>query len=689
MQSFRTELENSIIEKDILDLEKKIYHFKNGEIDEDHFRSLRLARGIYGQRQPGVQMIRIKIPFGHLTANQLRKICNVSDEYSNGNLHITTRQDIQIHYVSLDRTPQLWRDLEQCQITLREACGNTVRNVTASIFSGIDPKEAFDSSIYAQAFFEYFLRNPICQEMGRKFKVAFSSSENDEAFTFIHDLGFIPKIKYGKRGFQVMLGGGIGSQPNNAYLIYEFLESEKIIPFSEAVLRVFDRYGERNNRNKARMKFLIKKIGITEFLSLVEKEKTALKHQTYEIPITEIPFQKVNIIRKNIPKLLKISFERWKKLNVFKQKQKEFVAVGIKVSTGDISSNKCRLLADIIELYTGNDTRLTQNQSILLRFVPLKNLEALFLTLNDLNLTTIGFHKINDIVSCPGTDTCNLGIASSMGLAKELERIINTEFLDLIEEEDLLIKISGCMNACGQHTIANIGFQGMTIKSGNQVAPASQVLLGGGDIKNGNGRFADKVLKVPSKRSPDVLRWILNDFSSNKNTTETFNSYYDRQGEDYFYKNLKKYSNDKNLIESDFIDWGDEVKYEKAIGIGECAGVVIDLVQTLFFEADYKLQLSKSCIDDSQFSDSIYHSYSAQIQAAKALLTSREISCNSQANIITTFDENFSTLSCYQNLTLSSIIYQINQNTPNAVFANKYYEQAVKIVQYLKEMRSL
>lgn len=686
MKSFRTELENPIVEQDILDLEKKIYLFKHGKIDENQFRSLRLARGVYGQRQQGVQMIRIKIPFGRLTSNQLRKIANVSDKYSNGNLHITTRQDIQIHYVSLDQTPELWRELEKDQITLREACGNTVRNVTASIFAGVDPNEAFDSSIYAQAFFEYFLRNPVCQEMGRKFKVAFSSSENDDAVTFVHDLGFIPKIQNDKRGFQVMLGGGIGSQPNHAYLVHEFLETEKIIPFSEAVLRVFDRYGERSNRNKARMKFLVNKIGINQFLNLIEKEKIALKHQTYKISITEVPFQKANIIKRHLPEELKIYFDKWKSLNVFEQKQKGFVSVGIKIPIGDIHSDKAHLLADIIELYTGNDTRLTINQSILLRFVPTKNLEALFLALNDLELTKIGFHKINDIVACPGTETCNLGIASSMGLAKELENVIDEEFFHLIEEDNLSIKISGCMNACGQHTIANIGFQGMTIKSGNQIAPASQVLLGGGTLENGKGRFADKVLKVPSKRAPNVLRWILTDFKSNKESKETFNHYYERKGENYFYQNLKKYSNDKNLIESDFIDWGNELKYEKAIGVGECAGVIVDLVQTLFFEADDKLNIAKFCINNHQFSDGIYHSYYAQIQAAKALLTSKQIACNSQANIIEMFDENFSEFS-KKGDSFANLIYKINKNEPSESFAREYHNQAIVIVDQLKTMK--
>src|SRR5215217_3123186 len=249
MQSFRTELENPIVEKDIIDLEKKIRLFREGKIHDEKFRSLRLARGVYGQRQPGVQMVRIKLPFGRVTVKQLLRISDVSDEYASRNLHLTTRQDIQIHFVSLDRTPELWDKLAHDDITLREACGNTVRNVTASPNAGIDPHEPFDVSSYAFETFRYFVRNPICQDMGRKFKIAFSSSDDDTAFAYIHDVGLVPKVKIENgaevRGFKVKVGGGLGAQPMLAYTAYEFLPEDQVIPLIESVIRVFDRHGER------------------------------------------------------------------------------------------------------------------------------------------------------------------------------------------------------------------------------------------------------------------------------------------------------------------------------------------------------------------------------------------------------------------------------------------------------------
>src|SRR3989339_1749551 len=322
MQSFRTELENPVVQKEIFDLEKKIKSYRAGEIDEEKFRSLRLTRGVYGQRQPGVQMVRIKLPFGRITTKQLLKIADISDEYSIGNLHLTTRQDIQIHFVSLDKTPELWAKLAEDDITLREACGNTVRNITASPHAGIDPNEPFDVSPYAYETFGYFLRNPICQEMGRKFKIAFSSSEEDTNYTFIHDVGLIPKIKYedGKevRGFKVVIGGGLGSQPHHAKLAYEFLHEDSIIPFIEGIIRVFDRHGERTNRNRARLKFLINKIGFDEFIKLVEEEHSALKNKSYKVDRYILP----EPILPEYPKLKEIKIEdkeynTWLKTNVF------------------------------------------------------------------------------------------------------------------------------------------------------------------------------------------------------------------------------------------------------------------------------------------------------------------------------------------------------------------------------------
>ena len=684
MQSFRTEIENPIVEKDILELEKKINAFNNQEIEEEKFRSLRLARGVYGQRQQGVQMIRIKLPLGQFTAKQLIRMAAVSDEYASSNLHITTRQDIQLHYVPLDRTPELWTELEKDQITLREACGNTVRNVTASVYAGVDPEEAFDVTPYAYEFYEYFLRNPICQDMGRKFKAAFSSAASDQALTFIHDLGFIPVIKKGQRGFRVMLGGGIGSQPIEANEVFSFLEVDRMIPFSEAVIRVFDRHGERNKRNKARLKFLVKEIGLTTFLEWVAEEENSLLQKTYPIAVNDRDLKEPLYSGGETIKLNTKEFNLWKKTNLFKQKQAGYFSVGLPIEVGDISSSKARELAKVMLEFTRDDNRFSLGQSILLRDVEEGHLAALYNSLKEINLHRSGFHKLNDIVACPGTDTCNLGIASSMGLAKVLQQLIETEFHSLIEKYDLNIKISGCMNACGQHTLAHIGFQGMTVKANENIAPATQILLGGGVLGNGTGRFADKVLKVPAKKTPEVLRWILNDYDTERKSEEDFFAYYDRRTKDYFYQNLKHYSDVTNLKDSDLIDWGVKEKYKKEIGIGECAGVTIDLVQTLLFDAKESFDWATEAYKNKRYSDAIYHAYNARIRGAKAVLTRTDAKINSQDSIIAAFDPEFPEYESENKVAFKDAVLEFKKEEPSKSFTYKYVEQTQPILLWIE-----
>jgi sulfite reductase (ferredoxin) len=690
MESFRTEIENPVVQKEIIELEKKIHLFRGGKIDDERFRSLRLARGIYGQRQEGVQMIRIKLPYGKVTSEQLVRITQVSDEYSTGRLHITTRQDIQIHYVSLDRTPELWADLAKDDITLREACGNTVRNITGSELAGVDVNEPFDVSPYAHGLFQYLLRNPICQEMGRKFKISFSSSDEDTALSYLHDLGFIPKIKDGQRGFKIMFGGGLGSQPAHAELLSEFVPVNEIIPTAEGIIRIFDRYGERAKRMKARMKFLIKEMGKDAFLDLVEKEKKAIAFETYEIDTTAfdgpIPEPVLEVPQVTIEDTE--AYEAWKKSNVIKQKQDGYYAIGIKVLLGDFYTDKARLLAALIKNYAANELRFSLRQNIVIRHVKEENLPFFYQELAKLDFVQLGYNSVGDITACPGTDTCNLGIASSTGIAEELERVLTAEYPQYLNNREIEIKISGCMNACGQHNMSAIGFQGMSINSGKLVAPALQVLLGGGRLGNGAGRFADKVIKVPSRRGPDALRTILNDFDAN-GSGQKFLDYYDTKGEKYFYEILKPYADVTNLTEADFVDWGNADNYVKAVGVGECAGVVIDLVATLLFEAKEKLILAQESFDEKKWSDAIYHAYAGFVNGAKALLLAENQKTNHHAGIVDLFDTVFiDTNKIELNSTFKDLVYQINKNEPSEAFAKDYIAQATVFFDKIETFRA-
>lgn len=690
MESFRTEIENPVVQKEIIELEKKIHLFRGGKIDDERFRSLRLARGIYGQRQEGVQMIRIKLPYGKVTSEQLVRITQVSDEYSTGRLHITTRQDIQIHYVSLDRTPELWADLAKDDITLREACGNTVRNITGSELAGVDVNEPFDVSPYAHGLFQYLLRNPICQEMGRKFKISFSSSDEDTALSYLHDLGFIPKIKDGQKGFKIMFGGGLGSQPAHAELLSEFVPVNEIIPTAEGIIRIFDRYGERAKRMKARMKFLIKEMGKDVFLDLVEQEKKAIAFETYEIDTTAfdgpIPEPVLEVPQVTIEDTE--AYEAWKKSNVIKQKQDGYYAIGIKVLLGDFYTDKARLLANLIKNYGANELRFSLRQNIVIRHVKEENLPFFYQELAKLDFVQLGYNSVGDITACPGTDTCNLGIASSTGIAEELERVLTAEYPQYLNNREIEIKISGCMNACGQHNMSAIGFQGMSINSGKLVAPALQVLLGGGRLGNGAGRFADKVIKVPSRRGPDALRTILNDFDAN-GSGQKFLDYYDTKGEKYFYEILKPFADVTNLTEADFVDWGNADNYVKAVGVGECAGVVIDLVATLLFEAKEKLILAQESFDEKKWSDAIYHAYAGFVNGAKALLLSENQKTNHHAGIVDLFDTVFIETSKIElNSTFKDLVYQINKNEPSEAFAKDYIAQATVFFDKIETFRA-
>jgi sulfite reductase (ferredoxin) len=696
MESFRTELENPVVQRDILDLEKKIKMYRDGLIPDEKFRSLRLVRGIYGQRQQGVQMVRIKLPFGRVTVKQLLRLADLTDEYATGNLHLTTRQDIQFHFVSLDRTPELWTLLEQDELTIREACGNTVRNVTASATAGIDPAEPFDVSPYADSTFRYFLRNPVCQDLGRKFKISFSSSDQDTAFAFIHDLGFIPKVKVvdGQevRGFKVMLAGGLGAQPYLAHLAYDFLPEDQLIPFTESVLRVFDRYGERNRRHKARLKFLLEEVGFEEFMRLVEAERIAIKVKQVNINREAVP-QPATPPLGPVPEVAiadEKKYQAWRKTNVFEQKQKGFYAVQVKVQLGDLSSATARLLAPVVEKYAADDMRVTVNQGLLLKYVHPGYLPALFEELDRIGLAEPGFDSTADITACPGTDTCNLGISNSTAISVELERVMNEEYPDLIYNTDIKIKISGCINACGQHGLAQIGFHGSSSKAKKTgaVVPALQVMLGGGRLGDGEGRIADKIIKVPSRRGPEVLRYLFTDYERHAQDGEYFNNYYDRQGKDYFYQMLKPLANLENLTPMDFIDWGQSDSFHTAIGVGECAGVQIDLIATLLFESEEKISWAKENYGNGAWADSIYYSYSTFVSTAKAWLLTQEINCNTQHGIISDFDKHaVQTGLVPLSGDFKTLVMQINANEPGEAFARKYLGEATDFLKTIFSIR--
>lgn len=681
MSHLDVQIQEPEVRAEIQDLRKKLAAFRTGEMPEQYFKNFRLGRGIYGQRQKGVQMIRIKLPHGRLTYNQWHRIADVSDEFATGNLHLTTRQDIQLHFVSLDRIPELWEKLAEEKITIRGACGNTVRNVTGSAIAGVDPDEPFDITPYAQAAFEYFVRNPICQDMGRKFKIAFSSSEKDTAWSFIHDVGLIPKLREENgqiiRGFKMVVAGGLGAQPYISEKLFDFLEEDKVIPYIEAIIRVFDRYGERTKRNKARMKYLLAGLGMDEFSSLIHQEWKALKNKTFRVDITEeeIKLPSVNISLPGFEIKNQSQYENWLQTNTFEQKQKGYYAAAIRVLLGDIDASVSRRLIQRLRPFTADDIRVTPNQGFLLKYIRKEHLPYIYSVLEEEGLAKAGFDSIADVTACPGTDTCNLAISSSTGIAAALEDVIQNEYPELIFNRDIHIKISGCMNSCGQHGIAEIGFHGSSMRSGKKILPALQVLLGGGIVGDGEGRTADKVIKVPSKRGPDVLRYLLDDYAANSQEGELFNQYYDRQGNKYFYTLLKPLTDLESVTDADFVDWGKSEDFVPAIGTGECASVIIDLVGALLVDSEEKLQNALVALEENRLADAIYHAYTSYIHTAKALLLDKDVKCNTQIGILNDFETNYETEFTFEG-GFKEHVLQINKNEPDPEFAEKYIADA-------------
>lgn len=670
-----TENVSSETAKDIHELQHKIGAFIDGQLHGDKFKQFRLTRGVYGQRQLGVHMFRIKIPMGRLNPAQLVRIAELSETYASSNLHFTTRQDIQLHYVKVTDAPYVWAGLADCGLHAREACGNTVRNVTASSTAGIDPNELFDVSPYAYTAYSTFIRNPICQEMGRKMKIGFSASEEDSAFTFIHDFGFIPKIQDGKRGFSVVIGGGLGAQAFMAQKAYDFLEEDQIIPFMEAGLRVFDRYGERLRRHKARMKYLIKDLGMEKWMELVEEERTATKHKSFKIDLNIIP-EAQPAPEKQAPEVIiedKKRYQDWLNTNTFEQKQKGFYGVYLKVTNGDIKPDTARAIAQLANDFASQDMRVTMNQGLLLKFIRPEALPYVYSVLDSLGLANPGFGTIADITTCPGTDTCNLGVTNSMTLARILEDVIQNEYPELIYDKYLNIRMSGCMNACGQHMAANIGLHGSSIRVGDKVAPAMQVILGGGVDETGVGVIGDKVVKLPTKKMTDALRTILNDYDANATDDEYFNTYYRRQGKNYFYTLLKPFADPTKFVDDDYFDHGHENYFTPEVGVGECAGASYDMVGIIVNDAKIKQAEAQEALENNLFAEAIYYAYTGFVVAAKALLLSKDVECNTQIKILKDFDEHYVETAIvpiddgFENLVLS-----INKNEPDADFAQQY-----------------
>ena len=568
--------------------ESRVQRFRDGETPELEFIAYRLTQGVYGQRQPEAQMIRVKVPFGGLTADQLDTVGDLAEEYTplkKG--HITTRENFQLHHVPLDRTPEFLRTLGEAGLTSREACGNTVRNVVGCAKAGVCAGEAFDPTPYLGAYARYFVRHPITQALPRKFKSAFSGCSNDCAMTAIHDMGLIATLKDGRKGFKMVVGGGTSIMARIAPTLYEFVPVEEYLKVVEAVLRVFNKSDElRKNRMKARIKFLVDRIGIDEFRKLVEGE---LQEPWAQQDIDPTPLLFIDDEEGDAPVVPSTSgraanghstpeLERWLSTNVAEQKQPGYRVVSVTVPQGDLTPAQFHGLAGIARSYAGGRCRITQEQGLVFRWVREEAVGQVYEALSSMGLAEPGYNEITDVTSCPGTDSCKLGITSSMGLGARMRETLLESKIEDPQVRDMHVKISGCPNGCGQHHIANIGFHGAAMKgaSGQQV-PAYELFVGGNpDGQAGPIRIGQRVKgRVPAKDAPGFVQKALALYlSERKGEGESFNDFVDRAGTAVFEPLVAEYKDigplGKDTIHM-YMDWDKTIPYKVERGEGECA----------------------------------------------------------------------------------------------------------------------
>ncbi|MDV2494948.1 MAG: nitrite/sulfite reductase [bacterium] len=622
------------IEREIEIFEVEIERLKRGKISEEHFKHFRLNHGIYGQRQPGVHMVRVKIPSGLLNATQLEMLAEISENFGHGLAHVTTRQDIQYHFVQLDDVPTIMRRLASVGLTTREACGNTVRNITACSLSGICLDETFDVTPIARASTNAFLRHPLCQQLGRKFKIAFSGcADKPCGLAHMHDIGHIARTREvdgrTEYGFEVWVGGGLGAQPHPAKLYSEFVPAEEIILHQAAILSVFHREGERKNRNKARLKFLVAKLGIEEFRVRVHEEIEELRGDPYwfSLPLVVRRGEEPPALPDGPPggEGASPAFELWCSTNVIPQRQEGFCAVYITLPIGDINPRQLRAVASITRRFSGENLRTTVEQNFLMRWVRRSYLWELYQALDEAGLAEPGAETMLDITACPGADTCILGITSSKSLALRLREMLasNGSEAEALPEEfrDLSIKVSGCPNSCGQHHVANIGFFGSSQRVGSNVVPNYHLFLGGQKSENANS-FGLATLKVPAKNIPATVEHLVGRYRDERSDGESFNEWAARAGKKDIRDGLAPLRVVPEIHEQPdfYIDWGEEEPFSVGAGTGECAGQLIPKVELKLGEAERELFEANLQYEQGKYAEAARMAFQAMTTAAGALL---------------------------------------------------------------------
>ena len=562
---------------------QKADSFLAGDITEDAFRPFRLKHGIYGQRQAGVQMVRCKIPGGLLTSAQVDRLGQIADEFGGGRGHLTTRQNIQYHFVPLNRVPDLMYQLAEVGLTNREACYNTVRNVTVCDWAGVARDEVFDVRPYAQRVAYALLRKDLTGNLPRKFKLAFDGCAGHDCIQgAINDIGLRALVRNGQRGFRMIIGGGLGPMPVEAQLLDEFVPVERLLNKCEAVIRVFNQYGNRKNKNTARMKFVLRERGIAWMKEQIEKEyQDILANGGIAWP--EIVPEGFGGFRSQ-PRMLSNGdllpvlnpswsadprYDAWLETNVVEQKQLGYAAVIVRVDQGNLTGDQLRGVARLVSMTGDGQARVAIDQNLVLPFIQLRRLPQVYEALAELNLAGSGARQIEDIITCPGAYTCNLGLTKTMNLGAALQETVRQ--YDDPQVKRLTIKASGCPNACGHHWIGDFGFYGNARKIDGREVPYYQMLLGGGYDEEGMMRFGLAVQSIPARLAPEAVRRVLDHFIANRQPGEGFRQYVLRQKVETFRIMTNDLAKPPELFPEIYQDWGDDEAYSLKLGRGECA----------------------------------------------------------------------------------------------------------------------
>ncbi len=567
------------VQADIALFRKQVDDYLSGRLTDDEFRALRLRRGVYGQRQPNVQMIRTKIPGGLATAAQMEKMADIADKYAAGRGHLTTRQNMQYHFIPLAVVPDLLEELGQVRLTTREACYNTVRNVTGCPLSGVCPDEIFDIAPYVRQAAFAFLHKELTDNLPRKFKISFSGCTSDCMAGGIHDLGFTARIVDGKRGFRVVAGGGLGPLPSEAQVLDDFLPVERLVNRCEAVIRVFGKYGNRKNKHKARLKFIIRERTWDWFKEQVENEYAdILTNGGIEAPAVvpegfgayapegqKLGKEALLPVLPDLPP----DYERWLRTNVRPQKQTGNAVVTIKVPQGNMTSQQMRAVAQIARAAGDGLVRVTIDQNLTVAWVPQNRLREVYAALQQAKLAEAGADEIDDIVTCPGAWSCNLGITKTMSLGEALRHTVANH--PDAQVRKLHIKASGCPNSCGQHWLGDIGFFGNVRKFDGREVPYYQMLLGGGKDREGILKYGFTIQSIPAKTAPEAVRRVIEHFIANRQDGESFREYVLRFKVETFRALTADLAKPMEIDPDFYQDWGDTEAFSLQLGRAECA----------------------------------------------------------------------------------------------------------------------